>query len=71
MLKGVSMPNTDTIATRRGRSTRAKIITLSLDEQVQDFLDARDGLRTYDVLYGNSSDMLLPRRLATRKGKRA
>lgn len=71
MLKGVLMPNTDTIATRRGRSARAKVITLSLDEQVQDFLDARDGLRTYDVLYGNSSDVLLPRRLATRKGKRA
>ncbi|HEV2265202.1 MAG TPA: hypothetical protein VGR79_11805 [Stellaceae bacterium] len=65
------MPNTDTIATRRGRSMRAKVITLSLDEQVQDFLDARDGLRTYDVLYGNSSDTLLPRRFATRKGKRA
>ena len=65
------MSNTDTIATRRGRSARAKIVTLSLDEQVQDFLDARDGLRAYDVLYGNSSDMLLPRRLAARKGKRA
>jgi len=71
MLKGVPMPNTDTIATRRGRSTRAKVITLSLDEQVEDFLDARDGLRTYDVLYGNSSDTLLLRRFATRKGKRA
>ena len=71
MLKGVPMPNTDTIAMRRGRNTRAKLMTLSLDEQVQDFLDARDGLRTYDVLYGNSSDTLLPRRLATRKGKRA
>ena len=65
------MSNTDTIATRRGRSARAKVITLSLDEQVQDFLDARDGLRSYDVLYGNSSDALLPRHLATRKGKRA
>lgn len=71
MLKGVPVPNTDTIATRRSRSTRAKVITLSLDEQVQDFLDARDGLRTYDVLYGDSSDALLPRRLAARKGKRA
>jgi len=65
------MPNTDMIAMRRGRSTHAKSVTLSLDEQVQDFLDARDGLRTYDVLYGTSSDTLLPRRLATRKGKRA
>ena len=71
MLKGVPVPNTDTIATRRGRSARAKTVTLSLDEQVQDFLDARNGLRTCDVLYGTSSDMLLPRRLATRKGKRA
>lgn len=71
MLKGVPVPNTDMIAIRRGRSTRAKVITLSLDEQVQDFLDARDGLRTYDVLYGDSSDALLPRRLAGRKGKRA
>lgn len=65
------MPNTDMIATRRGRSTRAKIITLSLDEQVRDFLDARDGLRIYDALYGNSSDTLLPRRLNTGKSKRA
>ncbi|MBU6507801.1 MAG: hypothetical protein KGQ82_09905 [Alphaproteobacteria bacterium] len=65
------MPNTDMIATRRGRSTRAKIITLSLDEQVRDFLDARDGLRIYDALYGNSSDTLLPRRLGTGKSKRA
>lgn len=65
------MPNTDMIATRRGHSTRAKTITLSLDEQVQDFLDARDGLRIYDALYGNSSDTLLPRRLNTGKSKRA
>ncbi len=65
------MPNTDMIATRRGRSTRAKTITLSLDEQVRDFLDARDGLRIYDALYGNSSDTLLPRRLNTGKSKRA
>ncbi len=65
------MPNTETIATRRGRSTRAKTITLSLDEQVRDFLDARDGLRIYDALYGNSSDTLLPRRLGTGKSKRA
>ncbi|MDE2512901.1 MAG: hypothetical protein KGL22_02260 [Alphaproteobacteria bacterium] len=65
------MPNTDMIATRRGRSTRAKTITLSLDEQVRDFLDARDGLRIYDALYGNSSDTLLPRRLGTGKSKRA
>ncbi|MGB8180800.1 MAG: hypothetical protein WCF13_00355 [Stellaceae bacterium] len=65
------MPNTDTIAARRGRGTRAKPMTLSLDEQVQDFLDARDGLRIYDALYGNSSDTLLPRRLGTGKGKRA
>jgi len=71
MLKGALMPNTDTIAIRRGRGSRAKLMTLSLDEQVQDFLDARDGLRTYDVLYGNSSDALLPRRLTSRKGKRA
>lgn len=63
------MSNTDTIATRRGRTVKS--MTLSLDEQVQDFLDARDGLRTYDVLYGDSSDALLPRRLAARKGKRA
>jgi len=65
------MPNTDTITARCGRSTRAKPVTLSLDEQVQDFLDARDGLRIYDALYGNSSDTLLPRRLGTGKGKRA
>lgn len=65
------MPNTDMIATRHGRSTRAKTITLSLDEQVRDFLDARDGLRIYDALYGNSSDTLLPRRLNTGKSKRA
>lgn len=65
------MPNTDMIATRRSRSTRAKLMTLSLDEQVQDFLDARDGLRIYDALYGNSSDTLLPRRLGTGKSKRA
>ena len=65
------MPNTDMIATRRSRSTRAKTITLSLDEQVRDFLDARDGLRIYDALYGNSSDTLLPRCLGTGKSKRA
>ena len=69
MLKGVLMPNTDTIATRRGRSARAKTVTLSLDEQVQDFLDARDGLRMYDALYGDLGDKLMPRRLG--KAKRA
>ncbi|MDE2165762.1 MAG: hypothetical protein KGJ66_05430 [Alphaproteobacteria bacterium] len=65
------MSNTDTLATRRSRSQRAKSVTLSLDEQVQDFLDARDGLRIYDALYGNLGDKLLPRRLATGKSKRA
>jgi hypothetical protein len=65
------MSNTDTLATRRSRSQRAKSVTLSLDEQVQDFLDARDGLRIYDALYGNLGDKLLPRRLAAGKSKRA
>ena len=65
------MPNTDTIAIRRGRSMCAKSMTLSLDEQVQEFLEARDGLRLYDALYGESSDKLMPRRLGIGKGKRA
>jgi hypothetical protein len=63
------MSNADTVLTRRSRSARAKSMTLSLDEQVQDFLDARDGLRIYDALYGDLDDKLLPRRLG--KGKRA
>jgi hypothetical protein len=65
------MSNADTIAIRRGRTARAKSTTLSLDEQVQDFLDARDGLRIYDALYGELGDRLLPRRLGAGKGKRA
>ena len=65
------MPNTDMVVARRSRSTRAKAVTLSLDEQVQDFLDARDGLRIYDAFYGNSSNTLLPRRLGNGKDKRA
>lgn len=65
------MSNADTIAMRRSRSPRAKALTLSLDEQVQDFLDARDGLRIYDALYGRLGDKLLPRRLGAGKGKRA
>ncbi|MDE2228912.1 MAG: hypothetical protein KGL11_07730 [Alphaproteobacteria bacterium] len=65
------MANIDTMAMRRGRSTRAKSTTLSLDEQVQDFMDARDGLRIFDALYGNAGDRLLPRRLDTIKAKRA
>ena len=64
------MPNADTMVTRRGRSARAKSLTLSLDEQVEDFLDARDGLRIYDALYGDMGDKLLPRRLGSVKGKR-
>ncbi|MGH6968520.1 MAG: hypothetical protein ACREEL_00530 [Stellaceae bacterium] len=63
------MPNTDMIVPRHGRAACAKSMTLSLDEQVEDFLDARDGLRMYDALYGQASDKLLPRRLGT--GKRA
>ncbi|HVA35857.1 MAG TPA: hypothetical protein VNG52_06435 [Stellaceae bacterium] len=64
------MANIDTVAMRRGRSMRAKSLTLSLDKQVQDFLDARDGLRMYDALYGETSDKLLPRRLGAGKSKR-
>jgi len=46
--------------------------TLSLDEQVQDFMDARDGLRLYDALYAGAIDKLLPRKLAAfDKAKRA
>ncbi|GEM_PF-7097992 len=65
------MPNSDTLTMRRVRSAKITSSTLSLDEQVQDFLDARDGLRLYDALYGDSSDRLLPRRLGTGTGKRA
>jgi len=65
------MPNSGTMTMRRNRTARAKFTTLSLDEQVQDFLDARDGLRMYDALYGETSDKLLPRRLGAGKGKRA
>jgi hypothetical protein len=46
--------------------------TLSLDEQVQDFLDARKGLRLFDALYAGMADKLLPRKLAGfEKAKRA
>jgi hypothetical protein len=46
--------------------------TLSLDEQVQDFMDARDGLRLYDALYAGTIDKLLPRKLTSfAKAKRA
>jgi hypothetical protein len=38
--------------------------TLALDEQVQDFMDARKGLRLYDALYAGTTDKLLPRKLA-------
>jgi hypothetical protein len=65
------MPNSGTMTMRRNRAARAKFTTLSLDEQVQDFLDARDGLRMYDALYGETGDKLLPRRLGGGKAKRA
>lgn len=64
------MSNGDTIAMRRKRSACAKSLTLSLDEQVQDFLDARDSLHLYDARYSELGDNLLPRRLGAAKSKR-
>ncbi len=46
---------------RRGRG---KIKTLSLDEQIEEFLDTRGGLRLYDAVYGQTLFKHLPRRLA-------
>jgi hypothetical protein len=64
------MSNGETIAMRRKRGTHAKSLTLSLDEQVQDFLDARDGLYLYDAQYAELGDKLLPRRLGPIRSKR-
>jgi len=65
------MSNQVMCESRRGRAARSKMRTLSLDEQVQDFMDARGGLRLYDTIYAEASHKLLPRRLADLKTKRA
>ncbi|HUE19468.1 MAG TPA: hypothetical protein VMQ63_06815 [Stellaceae bacterium] len=43
---------------------RGKIKTLSLDEQIEDFLDARGGLRLADADFGETLFKHLPRRLS-------
>jgi hypothetical protein len=54
------------------RGGRGKLKTLSLDEQIEEFLDARGGLRLYDADYGQTLFKHLPRRLADIfKAKRA
>jgi hypothetical protein len=46
------------------RRRRGKTKTLSLDEQIEDFLDARGGLRLADADFGETLFKHLPRRLS-------
>jgi len=62
----------DQFSSESPRRGRGKIKTLSLDEQIEEFLSARGGLRLCDAVYGQKLFKQLPRRLADAfKTKRA
>jgi hypothetical protein len=54
----------DPLTSESPRRGRGKIKTLSLDEQIEEFLAARGGLRLCDAVYGQKLFKQLPRRLA-------